>query len=391
MTDAIAPDTVTDDRSTRPRDRVNDAVRHRKPDRLPRDFAAVPQVWERLQAHFGVATRAEVLVQMGIDCRVVSYDTYCSHPDLPPQSVDPQASLERSSVGGMWRRWEADGSNRDIWGAHRRRVAAAQGAHEEFASYPLADAQSLDDLRRYRWPTPDWWRFDPLRADIAALNRPEVYNVRFRVGSIFETAWSLYGFERFLCDLAAEPELPRYIMERITEVHAANLRAALRAAGDVLDIVYFYDDFASQTGLLIRPEMYDLYVRPFHQQLIDIAAQFGKPVMLHSCGAVFPLIPRLIDMGISILNPIQPRARGMAAENLARAFGGRLAFHGGIDIQELLPRGTPPQVKAEAARVAQLLGGNGGYILAGAHHIQADTPVENVLAMYEEDLWPKLP
>ena len=81
----------------------------------------------------------------------------------------------------------------------------------------------------------------------------------------------------------------------------------------------------------------------------------------------------------------------MAAENLAREFGGRLAFHGGIDIQELLPRGTPLQVKAEAARVAQLLGGNGGYILASAHHIQADTPVENVLAMYEEDLWPKLP
>ena len=194
-----------------------------------------------------------------------------------------------------------------------------------------------------------------------------------------------------MCDLAAEPELPRYIMERITEVHAANLRAALRAAGDVLDIVYFYDDFASQTGLLIRPEMYDLYVRPFHQQLIDIAAQFGKPVMLHSCGAVFPLIPRLIDMGISILNPIQPRARGMAAENLRPRFRrpagiSRRHRHPGT----AAPRHAP-QVKAEAARVAHLLGGNGGYMLAGAHHIQADTPVENVLAMYEDDLWPKLP
>ena len=129
--------------------------------------------------------------------------------------------------------------------------------------------------------------------------------------------------------------------------------------------------------------MYDLHLRPFHQQLIDVAVQFGKPVMLHSCGGVFPLIPRLIDMGVNILNPIQPRARGMEPENLARQFGGRLAFHGGIDIQELLPRGTPSQVNAETARAAELLGRSGGYILASAHHIQADTPVENVLAMYD--------
>jgi uroporphyrinogen decarboxylase len=297
--------------------------------------------------------------------------------------VDPQASLERSSLGGMWRRWDADGSNRDIWGAQRRRVAAAHGAYEELASYPLGDARSLDELRRYRWPTPDWWCFDSLRADIAALNRPETYSIRFRAGSIFETAWSLYGFERFLCDLAADPVLPRYIMERITEVHTANLRAVLRAAGDLLDVIYFYDDFASQTGLLLGPETYDRHLRPFHQRLIDIAAQSGKPVMLHSCGAVAPLIPRLIEMGVNILNPIQPRARGMEPEQLARAFGGRLAFHGGIDIQELLPRSTPSQVKAEAARVAEVLGDNGGYILASAHHIQADTPVENVLAMYD--------
>jgi uroporphyrinogen decarboxylase len=135
----------------------------------------------------------------------------------------------------------------------------------------------------------------------------------------------------------------------------------------------------------MRPEMYDSHIRPFHQRLIDEAGRFGKPAMLHCCGAVFPLIPRLIDMGIRVLNPIQPRARDMTPENLARHFGGRLAFHGGIDIQELLPRGTPAQVQAEVARVARLLGEQGGYILAGSHHIQADTPVENILAMYTAD------
>jgi uroporphyrinogen decarboxylase len=313
---------------------------------------------------------------------VVSYDSYCQHPDEAPEEADWNGSLDRSSVGRMFRRREPDGGTRDIWGAHRRRVETAHGAHDEIASHPLGTAQSLEDLRGYRWPEPDWWSFDGLRADLATLNQPERYHIRFRLGSVFETAWSLYGFERFLFDLAAAPQLPRYIMERITEIHVANLRAALDAAGDGVDLVYFYDDVASQTGLLMRPEMYDAHLRPFHQRLIDEAARFRKPVMLHCCGAVFPLIPRLIDMGLRVLNPIQPRARDMAPENLARSFGGRLVFHGGIDIQELLPQGTLAQIQEEVARVAGLLGERGGYILAGSHHIQADTPVENILAMY---------
>jgi uroporphyrinogen decarboxylase len=365
--------------------RVDDALHHRRPDRLPRDFLAVPEVWSRLESRLNVRSRAEVLVRLGVDCRVVSYDSFCRHPDEPPDQVDWSGSLDRSSLGGMYRRREADGSTRDIWGAHRRRVETGQAAHDEFVSHPLGNARSLEDLQGYRWPDPSWWNFDGLRAEIDALNQPERYHIRFRVGSVFETAWSLCGFERFLFDLAAAPQLPRYVMERITEVHLANLRGALAAAGDRIDLVYFYDDVATQTGLLIGPAMYDSHIRPFHQRLIDEAARQGKPVMLHCCGAVFPLISRFIDMGLRVLNPIQPRARGMAPENLVRNFGGRLAFHGGIDIQELLPGGTPAQVRAEAARVGGLLGERGGYILAGSHHIQADTPVENILAMYSVD------
>ncbi len=348
--------------ATSPRDRVLEALSFRRPDRTPRDFAAVPEVWARLASHLGAADREGVLHRLGVDCRVVSYDAFCRPPRVEP-----------------------DGSQRDIWGAHRRPVASPFGTLDQFASFPLASARDLGDLRRYPWPRPEWWDFRGLPAAIAALNGGERYHIRYRVGSVFENAWSLYGFERMLLDLAADPSLPVYVMERIAEVHLANLRAALAAAGDSIDLVYFYDDLASQEGLLMSPRLYERHIAPSHARIIELAREHGKPVMMHCCGAVRPLIPRLIDMGLAVLNPVQTSARGMDPQALAAEFGGRLAFHGGIDVQRFLPRATPEEVRGKVARTCEALGRSGGYILSGSHHFQADIPIENVLAMYGVD------
>ena len=241
----------------------------------------------------------------------------------------------------------------------------------------------MSDLRRYRWPQPDWWDFGTLRAVIDDLNDSAVYSIRYRVGSIFETAWSLCGLEESLVDLATEPERPLYILERVAEVHRENLRQVLEIAGDLIDLVYFYDDLASQKGLLISPRLYTRHIQPFHQQIIDIARRFGKPVMMHSCGSVYSLIPRLIDMGVAVLNPVQPSANNMQPEKLAEEFSGRIAFHGGIDVQQFLPTATREQVRQKIQYTARVLGRKGGYICAGSHHIQSDTPLENVLEMFE--------
>ena len=267
-------------------------------------------------------------------------------------------------------------------GAHRARVANTFGSLEQFASFPLQSAESVDDLKRYRWPAPGWWDFGPLRAIIQGLNGAERYHIRYRLGSVFETAWSLCGFEKTLLDLVANPAMPLYVMERIAEVHLENLRVVLETAGDLIDVVYFYDDLASQEGLLISPRLYEQRIQPFHQRMIDMARRHGKPVMMHSCGSIYRLIPRLIEMGLAVLNPIQPSARDMQPERLAAEFGGRLALHGGIDVQQFLPNATAADVREKVAWTCEVLGRDGGYILAGSHHIQADTPIENVLAIY---------
>lgn len=364
------------------RERVNKAIAFKRLDRTPRDFAAVPEVWKKLSDYFGVEDRNEILKCLDVDCRIVSYDSFCQHPGVDSSQVDAVASMERSSVGGMWRKVEPDGSNRDIWGAHRRRVPHKYGEYDEFVSFPLEDARSVDNLKKYEWPQPDWWSFDNLRSFINELNDSAVYNIRYRVGSVFETSWSLYNFEKFQLDLALNPEMPLYIMKRVAEVHTENLRAVLNIAGDLIDIVYFYDDIASQEGLLISPQMYEKFLQPFHQEIIDIAHSYGKPTMMHCCGSVYSMIERFIDMRLAILNPIQPSAKNMNPEKLAEEFGGRIAFHGGIDVQNLLPNASPDQVKEKVEYTTELLGENGGYIIAGSHHIQADVPIKNVLAMY---------
>jgi len=371
-----------DQKSTIHKDRVNQAAACKKPDRIPRDFAAVPEVWKKLAVHFGSDDRNTILKRLDVDCRIVSYDSFCCPPHVPAADIDQNASQERSSVGGMWRRMESDGSNRDIWGAHRKRVATPFGELDELASFPLEAANTLEDLKRYHWPSTEWWNFSNLPATIEAFDDSEAYNIRYRVGSVFETAWSLVGLEKFLEDLAISPDLPQYIMERIAEVHLDNLKRVLEIAGDLIDIVYFYDDVATQESLLVSPEMYKRYIQPFHQRIIDLAVSHGKRAMMHCCGSVYPLINRLIEMGLGILNPIQPSAQNMNLERLAQEFGGRIAFHGGIDVQQFLPKATPEQVQEKVRYTSELLGTNGGYILAGSHHIQGDVPLENVLAMY---------
>jgi len=369
-------------RGIKHKDRVNQALAFHRPDQTPRDFAAAPEVWRKLGEHFGTQDRKAILKKLDIDCRIISYDSFCEPPGISNDEIDLNASSERSSIGGMWRRTEPDRSNRDIWGAHRKKVRTAWGLLDQLASFPLQEAKSLADLKRYRWPQPDWWNFQHLRQTIENLDESETYHIRYRVGSVFETAWSLYGFERFLLDLTSNRALPVYIMERIAEVHVENLRRVLEIAGDLIDMVYFYDDVSSQEGLLMSPATYRREIQPFHERLIELAKKHRKPVMLHCCGSVYPLIDHFITLGVNVLNPIQPSARDMQPAKLAQEFGGRIAFHGGIDVEHLLPHATCQEVQDIVGYTRELLGSKGGYILSGSHHIPAEVSVENVLAMY---------
>lgn len=390
------------DHELTPRERVNRAFAHHAPDRVPVDFLATNEVWDKLIAHFAIDTgsigpsndyfdvvREEVLRKLAIDCRVLSYDMFC-HP--PESALHPGATVEwwdvlsRSTPNRMWRQRLPNGDMYDVFGRHSRIVTHGTGAYEESASYPLASAHSVKDLDDFTWPDPDWWDFSPVPDILAALDSHTEYHVRFRIGSVFEVAWQLRGMEQFMIDLVMQPEIPQAIMTRLTDVYEAITRRVLAIAGERLDMMYFYDDVASQRSLLMSEQMWQALIKPHHKHILDACRDYAMPVMYHSDGAIYDLIPQLMDLGVSVLNPIQPDAAGMDLHRLKQQFGHELSFHGGIDIIKTLPQGTPEDVQQEVRDRINVLGEDGGYVLASSHHIQSDTPIENVLAMYDLSL-----
>lgn len=380
------------------RARVLTALSHVQPDRTPVDFLAAPEIWQRLIDRLEVAdpppTDADffdprweaVQRHFDVDCRLLSYDQFFNPPDSvirPGAKVDWWGALSRSTPNRMWRQETPDETSYDLWGHVIRIVPNPTGAYEEYAVYPLSDAMSVEDLHSYAWPEPDWWDFSPLPEVVRKMDETGPYFMRFRIGSVFEVAWQLRGLQETLMDLVLQPEIPKYIMERLTDVYVENTRRALELVGDRLDMVYFYDDVATQNGLMISEKMWREFIRPCHVRLIEVARSHNIPVMYHCDGAIYPLVNELIEMGVNLLNPIQADAAGMEPKKLKDEYGDRLSFHGGIDIIKTLPRGSADDVRAEVRERCRVLGRDGGYIMASSHHIQSDTPLDNVFAMYE--------
>jgi uroporphyrinogen decarboxylase len=345
-----------------PWERVETALAHREPDRIPFDFWAVPEVWAELRAALATEDDEEILRLLGVDCRLV---TAC--------------------YVGTRARELSDGSFVDAWGTHRRRVRNPFGTYDEYARHPLANAKTVSDVLAWDWPSPDDWDVSGVYEQCRRLNADQRYHLRYEVGGIFEWSWGLRGFERFLLDLVEKPEIACAIMDRFTDLYIDNTERVVEAARGLLDMVYTYDDVGMQSGLLISPRMWRKYILPRHQRLNAAirAAAYPVKLMYHSCGAIYPLIGALIDeMGIDVLNPLQPRAAGMDVARIKTEFSRRLSFHGAIDIQHTLPQGTPDEVQAEVQERCRILGRGGGYLCASAHYLQADTPLENIVAMY---------
>jgi uroporphyrinogen decarboxylase len=344
-----------------PYERVDAAIRRQPPDRVPFDFWAVPETIQKMKDYLRVETEEELLRLLGVDCRWVE----------PVYIGPPLEVLE-------------DGTFYDANGSHRRVVSNAYSSYEEYASYPLADCKTADQVRSWgRWARTEYFDWDGLAVKIETLQTPVPYHLTGWVGGIFESAWSLYGLDRFLTDLIEAPEVPCAIMDGFTDLFIANFENMMRVAKGKIDLVYTYDDVAMQNGLLMSPRMWRKYVLPRHQRLNRMIKDYGVHIMYHSCGAIYPLVRELIDeMHIDVLNPLQPRAKGMDMQRLKDEFGGEIAFHGGIDLQHTLPYGSQQDVVDEVEQRCRVLGDGGGYICTSAHYIQADVPVENILAMY---------
>jgi uroporphyrinogen decarboxylase len=195
----------------------------------------------------------------------------------------------------------------------------------------------------------------------------------------FEKAYFARGFENFLADIGSEPAFAKKLLDFIIERNLVMLENILSL--DEIDGVLMGSDWGSQLDTLMSVDLWDELIRPGEQKMYDLVKSYGKDVWIHSCGNISRLIPRLVEMGVQVLNPVQPEA--MDIVELKRLYGHKLTFWGGISTQKTLPYGTPDEVRAEARQVRNLLSRNGGYIFSPAQSIQDDVPVPNILALLE--------
>ncbi|HPO13627.1 MAG TPA: uroporphyrinogen decarboxylase family protein [Candidatus Hydrogenedentes bacterium] len=197
--------------------------------------------------------------------------------------------------------------------------------------------------------------------------------------TLFERLWMLRGFENMLMDPYTEPEHWRALMEKILAYNMVMIDECLRRGANG---IYFSDDWGCQRGLLIHPDDWRNYYKPAYAQMFRKVRDGGAHVWMHLCGNITAILGDLIDLGLNVLNPVQPQA--MDLQQLARDFGGHVCFNGGVDVQGAMIHGTPEDVKRQAKELVHLFGQfNGGYIAGASHSIMPETPLDNVIALYE--------
>lgn len=271
----------------------------------------------------------------------------------------------------------------DIWGVRREPVSYGAGSYDEIAYYPLAGATTIDDLAAHRWPSTAWFDYTVLPARIAAAQAGGERCLMVTNGNIFETSWYMRGFQRMFTDFVLHPELAHAIMERVTCLYVEHFSRMLSAADGEVDLAFTADDIAGQNGLLMSLDMWERFLKPYHVRLNETIHSFGVKVIYHTDGGVIDAVEGLIDMGIDVLQALQFSAKGMDPRELKRRFGDRLCFEGGVSVQTTLPFGTADDVRREVAELITVLGKGGGYILGPSHAIQAGTPPENIVMMFD--------
>ncbi|MGD8499950.1 MAG: uroporphyrinogen decarboxylase family protein [Phycisphaerales bacterium] len=204
-------------------------------------------------------------------------------------------------------------------------------------------------------------------------------------GNLFEIGQFLYRNDQFMMLLAGEPQHAHRFLDKLMEIHLANLERFLGAVGEHIDIILFGDDLGMQTGPMISPQMYCEFFKPRHKLLWTRAKELADvKVMLHCCGGVRELIPHLIEAGLDAINPVQISCSGMSAAELKAEFGSELTFWGGgCDTRDILPNGTPEQIAEHVKQQVKILSSDGGFVFQQVHNILANVPPENVAAMFD--------
>jgi uroporphyrinogen decarboxylase len=348
MEDLMPCETMT------PRERWLAVLARETPDRVPMDYWGTTEMSARLIRALECETLDEALSKLHVDRPVT----------VGPEYVGPAVP-----------------DDLDVFGIQYREVDYGTGIYSECVHSPLAEYQTVGEIEAsYTWPDPDWYDYAEIPDQVAGKeDRP----IRGGGSEPFLIYKKLRGQQQAFMDLVLNPEIVHYCLDKLFDLAYENTRRIYEQIPGQVTISYVAEDMGSQEGLMLSPEQIRTFLLPRMKRMIDLAHEAGAVVFHHNDGAIRSILPDMIALGIDVLNPVQWRCAGMAREGLKRDYGAQLIFHGAMDNQYTLPFGTEDEVRQEVLDNLRILGDGGGYILAPCHNIQANTPVENVVAMYE--------
>ena len=352
------------------RQRFKLAIAHKQPDRVPIDYWATSEVNAKLLKHFDFSSQEQLLQHFNVDFRYIE----------GPKYIGPEPTIRR------------DGSKEDHFGVVRRAVSYGEGAgagtYSEVIEYPLERATCVDEIETYpKWPKHEHFDYECVRqqAKKAREKGKVVVFMGDRLNRCAQLKPAMYvrGVEQILMDVVLNTEIAKTIFRKIADFYAEYARRTLEAAEGNIDIFFTGDDFGTQDNTFLPVDMWRYLLKEGFNRFVDIGHEFGCKVVHHTCGCVTPLLPDFVECGLDILNPLQPDCSRMDYRKIKGQFGDKICFHGGISIQKTMPYGSPEDIRNEVKDRVEKLAGNGGYIFCTAHNIQADTPIENIIALFD--------
>jgi len=366
------------------REAFNATVNHREPERVLVDFGKHVGSFHRnayaiLNAHMGREPKVRILDRMAQN--VVLDEDVCARLGIDFRWIVPNwvgvQDIEINGEKGYIDMWNTP----HIWSDYGKYYAI----HDQSLGQ---EALTLEDISAFVWPDPH----QP--AMFKGLREQAKYwyeNTDFVVGAdgikvgIMQTAAQIRGYDKLFLDFVINPDMAHAVLDKISSLINEMYRKYMQAVGDYVQVVVITDDQGTQDSLMVSPAMFREFIKPrLKTQIETIKENADVKVLMHCDGAILPLVEDFIEIGVDILNPIQTVVDGFEDTfALKEKFGDRLCFHGGIDVQQVLPNSTPEEVRQEVARRIYDLGRGGGYIISPCHNINVDIPVENTLAMFD--------
>ena len=339
------------------KERVMAAINHEEPDRVPIQTYLTPEIHRALVKHFGTQ---DILTPLGVDFRSVG-PKYTGPPRKVPEDCEAV----------------------DEWGVGYKSIVFETGAYQEAEHLPFRGMTTLEEVQAHPWPSADEYDYSTVEAQCDALADFAVCFGGAGTPDIVNGVSRGRGMEQVLMDIMMEDPVGVAIIDKRCDTLYERYRRVLEAANCKIDILLLGEDCGNQAGPMFPPAVFNSFFRPRLKRFYDLGHEFDCKVMMHSCGNTRLLMPTFIEMGLDVLDAMQPEPPGMVPVEIKAEFGDRLAFCGLISTQETLPFGTVEQCREEARHRLRVMNRNGGYIFSPAHCIQSDTPLENVLAIYE--------